>query len=141
MGGGGRGARRGRGEKRVHGDVQATGRGAWEAVYAIARGIPPGRVMTYGQISGLLGHVISPLAVGWAMHVCPDDVPWHRVVNAAGKFSTERLPDLPPDVQRRLLEAEGIELRLDGSLDLARYRWEGVRTAPQPATKRRRARG
>ena len=134
-----RGSGRGRGETRVHGDVHPDARGVWEAVYRIVRGIPAGRVMTYGQISGLLGNVISPLAVGWAMHVCPDDVPWHRVVNAAGRFSTERLPDLPPDVQRKMLEAEGVELRLDGSVDLARYRWEGG-DAPvrAPARSRRK---
>jgi methylated-DNA-protein-cysteine methyltransferase related protein len=111
-------------QKRVHGEAGPARGSAWEAVWAIVREIPPGRVMTYGQVAGLLGHVISPAAVGWAMHVCPDDVPWHRVVNASGAFSTERLPDMPPDVQRRMLAAEGVEIRLDGTLDLARYRWE-----------------
>jgi methylated-DNA-protein-cysteine methyltransferase related protein len=111
-------------QKRVHGDVAPERGNAWQAVWAIVRDIPAGRVMTYGQVAGLLGNVISPAAVGWALHVCPEDVPWHRVVNARGAFSTEHLPDMPPDVQRRMLMAEGIELRLDGTLDLTRYRWE-----------------
>ena len=111
-------------QKRVHGDTLPERGNAWQAVWAIVRAIPPGRVMTYGQVAGLLGHVISPAAVGWALHVCPEDVPWHRVVNTRGAFSTERLPDMPPDVQRRMLMAEGVELRLDGTLDLTRYRWE-----------------
>jgi methylated-DNA-protein-cysteine methyltransferase-like protein len=121
--------------------VRADAHGVWGTVYEIVRAIPAGKVMTYGQISGLLGNVISPLAVGWAMHVCPDDVPWHRVVNAAGRFSTERLPDLPPDVQRKMLEAEGVELRLDGSVDLVRYRWDGGGPArPLLSAARRRRR-
>lgn len=78
--------------------------------------------MTYGQIAAILGHTISPRAVGWAMHVCPDDVPWHRVVNAAGGCSTNRIGDLPPGLQRALLEREDVEFRLDGRLDLTRYR-------------------
>src|SRR5512136_825068 len=109
---------------RVHGEVQAAGRGAWAAVYTLVRAIPRGRIMTYGQIAGLLGNLLSPKAVGWAMHTCPDDVPWHRVVNASGACSTDRRGDLPPGLQRALLEAEGVEFRLDATLDLALFRWE-----------------
>jgi len=117
------GTRKRRPQKRVHGDVAEGGKGAWEVVFAVVREIPRGRVMTYGQISGLIGHVLSPVAVGWALHTCPEDVPWHRVVNASGGCSTERIPDLPPGLQRRMLEAEGVEFRLDGTLDLDSYRW------------------
>jgi methylated-DNA-protein-cysteine methyltransferase-like protein len=109
---------------RVHGEVRAGGRGAWEAVYTLVRSIPRGRVMTYGQIAGLMGNLLSPKAVGWAMHTCPDDVPWHRVVNASGACSTDRRGDLPPGLQRALLEAEHVEFRLDGTLDLELFRWE-----------------
>ncbi len=110
-------------QKRVHGDVGAVRPNAWHTVWQIVRAIPRGKVMTYGQISSLMGSVISPAAVGWAMHVCPDDVPWHRVVNASGGCSTERRGDMPPDSQRRMLEAEGVDFRLDGTLDLAVHRW------------------
>jgi methylated-DNA-protein-cysteine methyltransferase related protein len=102
-------------------------------VYGLVRAIPPGRVMTYGQIAALLGNVISPKAVGWAMHACPDDVPWQRVVNALGRCATDRRGDLPPGLQRSLLEAEGVEFRLDGTLELARFRHE-------PAVRRVRVR-
>jgi methylated-DNA-protein-cysteine methyltransferase related protein len=118
---------------RVHGDVR-DGHRTWEAVYSLVRDIPRGRVMTYGQIAGLLGHLLSPKAVGWAMHTCPEDVPWQRVVNASGACSTDRRGDLPPGLQRALLEGEGVEFRLDGTLDLARYRWE-------PPARRVRLRG
>ena len=115
--------RRGPRPARVHGHVGPDGGGAWLLVYGIVRGIPPGRIMTYGQISGLLGHRLSPVAVGWALHVSPDDVPWHRVVNAQGGCSTARLPHLPPGLQRKFLEAEGVEFRSDGTLDVRRYRF------------------
>ena len=110
---------------RVHGEIAGDSRGgAWDAVYAIVRSIPAGRVMTYGQIASTLGYALSPKAVGWAMHTCPDDVPWHRVVNAAGGCSTDRRGDLPPGLQQRLLEGEGVEFRLDGSIELERYRYD-----------------
>ena len=89
----------------------------------MVRAIPAGRVMTYGQISSLLGSRLSPVAVGWMLHRCPDDVPWQRVVNASGRCSTERLPDLPRGLQQHLLEGEGVEFDDGGALDLDRYRW------------------
>lgn len=79
--------------------------------------------MTYGQIAETLGSRLSPRAVGWALHGCPDDVPWQRVVNASGGFSTDRLPDIPPGLQRALLEREGVRMRENGTVPLDRYRW------------------
>ena len=108
---------------RVHGDVQGRRAEAWEGVYRLVRRIPRGRVMTYGQIAGLIENRLSPRAVGWALHGCPKNVPWQRVVNASGGCSTDRLPDIPQGLQRAMLEREGVEFRDNGTLDLARYRW------------------
>ena len=108
---------------RVHGDVRGGRSDAWQAVFAVARRIPRGRVMTYGQIATLIENRLSPRAVGWALHGCPANVPWQRVVNASGGCSTERLPDIPPGLQRAMLEAEGVEFKPNGTLDLGRYRW------------------
>jgi methylated-DNA-protein-cysteine methyltransferase-like protein len=92
--------------------------------------------MTYGQIAGLIENRLSPRAVGWALHDCPEGVPWQRVVNASGRCSTEQIPDVPPGLQRALLEEEGVEFSDNGTLDLERYRW-----VPRPVeTKSRRAR-
>jgi methylated-DNA-protein-cysteine methyltransferase-like protein len=79
--------------------------------------------MTYGQIASLLGSRLSPRAVGWMLHRCPDDVPWQRVVNASGGFSTDRLPDFPKGLQRAMLEAEGVTIGSAGMVDLEQYRW------------------
>jgi alkylated DNA nucleotide flippase Atl1 len=62
-------------------------------------------------------------------------VPWQRVVNAEGRCSTERMPDIPAGLQRAMLEAEGVEFE-NGALDLARYRW--VPPASRPRRTRRR---
>lgn len=108
---------------RVHGEIEGKPGQTFAGVYAIVRRIPKGRVMTYGQIATLLESRLSPRAVGWAMHGCPKGVPWQRVVNASGGMSTDRLPDLPPGMQRALLESEGVRFRPTGRIDLDRYRW------------------
>ncbi|MEM7164844.1 MAG: MGMT family protein [Planctomycetota bacterium] len=93
----------------------------WEEVYEFVRGIPPGRVMTYGQISQAMAARISPLAVGWALNTAPRNVPWHRVVNAQGKCSTDEKES--PGRQQALLEQEGVRFR-GNRLPLSDYRWE-----------------
>ncbi|MFH1016581.1 MAG: MGMT family protein [Pseudomonadota bacterium] len=107
----------------VHGDVPTKKGDVGKLVYAWVRKIPKGRVMTYGQISALLRHRISARAVGWMMHSSPKGVPWHRVVNATGGCSTDRLPDFPLGLQRHLLEQERIVFGKDGTMELQRYRW------------------
>jgi len=122
---------------RVHGNVQGRRKSAWDGVYRLVRRIPRGRVMTYGQIATLIENRLSPRAVGWALHGCPEDVPWQRVVNAAGACSTDRLPDIPEGLQRSLLEGEGVEFRDNDTLDLERYRWTPRVQRPRVTRKRR----
>ena len=96
----------------------------WAEVYEIVRLVPRGRVMSYGQIAGLLSRPLSARAVGWAMHGCPDDVPWHRVVNAKGRCSSDDVAGGRPGRQRALLEAEGVVFGSDETLSMNRYRWD-----------------
>jgi methylated-DNA-protein-cysteine methyltransferase-like protein len=124
---------------RVHGEVSGDKSQVFRRVYALVSRIPKGRVMTYGQIATLIENRVSPRAVGWAMRHCPSGVPWQRVVNASGGTSTDRLPDMPPGLQRAILEAEGVAFRQNGTLDLERYRWvPPLSTAPRPRRSSRR---
>jgi methylated-DNA-protein-cysteine methyltransferase-like protein len=95
------------------------------AVYAIVRRIPRGEVATYGQVAALAGRPRAARAVGGAMRRCPDDVPWHRVVNAQGGISRRRR-DSGMLTQRIRLEQEGVGLRR-GRVWLARFQWEPPR--------------
>ncbi|MGC1466435.1 MAG: methylated-DNA--[protein]-cysteine S-methyltransferase [Pseudolabrys sp.] len=56
-------------------------------VYAIARTIPPGKTMTYGEIAERLGDPLLARDVGQAMGENPTAIvmPCHRVVAAGGK--------------------------------------------------------
>jgi len=90
-------------------------------VWRFVRRIPRGRVVTYGQIAERLGRPRGARVVGHAMRECPHDLPWHRVVNAAGGISPRaRMSGMI--TQRLRLEAEGIRLR-GGRVPLTRYRW------------------
>lgn len=96
--------------------------GYQERVFEIVRRIPAGRVMTYGQIAGLLGRGYTPRTVGFVMHSAGDTVPWHRVINSQGACSTGRVV-LPADKQQRMLEAEGVAFDARGRCELSRLRW------------------
>ena len=98
----------------------------FERIYRMVLRIPRGRVMTYGQIARILDERFSPRLVGWAMHATPHDernIPWHRVINSRGGVSTGKVIPHEPELQRLLLEAEGIKFDQRGSCDLAAYQW------------------
>ncbi len=102
----------------------------FEKIYRLVLKIPPGRVMTYGQIARLLEERYSPRLVGWAMHATPQDgrhIPWHRVINSRGSISTGKITVHEPDLQRLLLEAENIVFDEKGHCDLSVYQWSPVK--------------
>jgi methylated-DNA-protein-cysteine methyltransferase-like protein len=96
----------------------------YELIWSVVRKVPRGRVATYGQIAELAGLEGHARQVGYALHNLParSNVPWHRVVNAKGEISTRSAGD-SHELQRMLLEAEGVELDRNGRMDLDRYRW------------------
>jgi len=97
---------------------------SYERIYAVVRRIPRGRVSTYGQIASLAGLPGHARQVGYALHALPDAsrVPWHRVINAQGRVSPRADPGWD-DVQRQLLEAEGVAFDDAGRVSLSRYAW------------------
>lgn len=103
-------------------DADVNSPGYQERVFEIVRRIPAGRVMTYGQLAEILGEGYTPRTVGFVMHAANDTVPWQRVINSQGACSTGRVI-LPPDLQQRMLEAEGVSFDARGRCDLSRYRW------------------
>ena len=97
-------------------------RGYRERVFEIVRRIPSGRVMTYGQLAEILGQGYTARTVGFVMHSADETVPWQRVINSQGACSTGRVI-VPPDLQQRMLQSEGVVFNEKGRCDLSRYRW------------------
>jgi len=94
----------------------------FERVYDVVRRVPPGRVVTYGQVARLLEAPHAARTVGWALAPLQDrTVPWHRVVNTRGAISGRRQERVAR--QRELLEAEGLIFDERGRINLDRYRW------------------
>lgn len=93
-----------------------------ELVYRLVRAVPPGRVTTYGTLALLLGTPRSARRVGAAMSRSPDDVPAHRVVNSVG-FLSGGWAFGSPEIQRALLEAEGVEFVEAARCKLSAHIW------------------
>ncbi len=97
------------------------------AVYAFVRTVPPGKVVTYGQIAGCVEGVrVTARQVGGIMSMCPEDVPWHRVVGAGGHLPLGKRTTTGAMLQRSRLEAEGVAFLQSGRIDMARCQWVDV---------------
>ncbi len=79
---------------------------------------------TYGQIADLAGLPRQPRQVGYALAALRpgNDVPWHRVINAKGEISLRADPSAG-ELQRVLLEAEGVEFDERARVSFTRYGW------------------
>jgi len=99
-------------------------------VLTLVKAIPPGRICTYGQIALLAGKPGAARQVGTILHgLSPADgeVPWQRVINAQGGISTYKVGW--GELQRGLLEAEGVVFDTGGRCDLQRYRYDPTVTS------------
>ena len=76
-------------------------------VLECVRQIPPGRVMSYGEVAAWVGSR-APRAVGQILAQSDDGPPWHRVVRADGSMA-----DPVRARQIRLLAAEGVPVEDD----------------------------
>ena len=101
----------------------------YRLVYRVVRRVPRGKVVTYGQVAAILGQPRGARAVGMALGALRgpllDDVPWQRVINAAGRCSHR--DGFWAGVQQDLLEHEGVRFDRGGRVDLKRTRWRGPR--------------
>ncbi len=93
-------------------------------IYEVVRQIPRGRVASYGQVAALAGNPRGARGVGFALHRNPQPgvIPCHRVVFKDGSVCTG-FAFGGPQVQRRMLEEEGVVFLPDGRVDMARCRW------------------
>lgn len=101
--------------------------GNWHKnVWKVVCEIPPGHVLTYGEVARLAGMPRMARRVSQALRRAPRGIrlPWHRVINAQGKIS---FPEDSHGWQRQkdLLEEEGVVF-LDGKVDLEHFGYRGA---------------
>ena len=103
----------------------------FEKIYEIVKQIPSGRVATYGQIAALAGNPRMSRIVGYALHVNPQPgiVPCHRVVNRFGGMASG-FAFGGPEAQAAALEAEGVSVGADFTVDLSVYLWDPDKDSP-----------
>jgi methylated-DNA-protein-cysteine methyltransferase-like protein len=104
---------------------------SYERIYRIVRRIPSGKVSSYGRVAALADLPGQARLVGYALHALRTsgahytDVPWWRVINAAGLISNAYEPGL----QRELLQAEGVAFDERDRVDFGVFLWEGEEQA------------
>jgi methylated-DNA-protein-cysteine methyltransferase-like protein len=105
---------------------------SWNPVYALVKKIPRGRAATYGQIAAKLKLPGGARTAGRAMAACPSGkgIPWHRVVGAGGRLLVH---DPAASLQRKLLEAEGVQVLEKRIANFASYQWQSGKRVPRRA--------
>lgn len=100
----------------------------FDRIWAVVKRIPRGRVATYGQIAALAGMPRHARQAGYALAALPENVklPWHRVINAQGRVSLRlrHWDSGSDDLQKILLEAEGVIFGTGGKVDLKKFQWK-----------------
>lgn len=96
----------------------------FERIYEIIKQIPKGKVASYGRVAALAGNPAWSRVVGYALHVNPDpdSIPCYRVVTKDGKLS-EAFAFGGINVQRELLEKDGVGFLADGRVDMDKFEW------------------
>lgn len=90
-----------------------------EDVLEIIKMIPPGKVMTYGQISAYAGNPRGARQVSRILHSMSSShgLPWHRVISSKGTIS---LTGEAGFIQGSMLIDEGIEV-INKKINLKKY--------------------
>nr|WP_319394181.1 MGMT family protein [uncultured Desulfobacter sp.] len=92
-------------------------------VIDVIRSIPNGCVTSYGRVATLAGNPRGARQVSRILYSmsAKHELPWHRVVNASGKISLPK--GRGHELQKALLESEGVFVSPAGAVDLDTYLW------------------
>lgn len=91
-------------------------------VYELVSKIPAGKVATYGLLAALAGSPRASRIVGAAMYRAPSGLPCHRVIYGDGTLCCDRAFG-GKEIQRGMLEQEGVTFLPDDRVDLRRHLW------------------
>ena len=113
---------------------------AWKwRVLKVLRRIPPGRLMTYGDVARAAGRPGAARAVGNIMRAASaPGLPYHRVVAAGGRVGGY---GGRPELKAALLRAEGLIVRGKRIVQFEQHRWPLSDTAQRGSAARPRRGG
>ncbi|MGB3479012.1 MAG: MGMT family protein [bacterium] len=96
----------------------------YQRVIDIIKRIPKGQIATYGQIAKFAGNPRGARQVARILHSSSrkEKLPWHRVINSKGCIALKHKHGY--ELQKQLLEDEGLILDEIGCIDLKRYLWQ-----------------
>lgn len=106
-----------------------------DAIFAVARRIPKGKVASYGLVARLAGYPGAARQVGMVLRN-GHGLPWWRIVGADGRVLIGTPEWRIEQVQR--LRAEGVEVDDEGRLDYERHEWKPRTAGAARSTKPRR---
>lgn len=93
-------------------------------IYRLVSQIPTGCVATYGQLAAMAGSPRASRIVGAAMYRAPAGLPCHRVIYSDGTLCCDQAFG-GKEIQRGILEQEGVTFLPNGKVDLKRHLWSG----------------
>lgn len=97
-------------------------KGLREKVYQLMGELPLDKVTTYGDLAAMAGNPRAARIVGGIAHTGPEELPWHRLVNAQGGLAVGYPGG--QSVQRQLLAQDGIECDKEWHVkDFGERRW------------------
>jgi methylated-DNA-protein-cysteine methyltransferase-like protein len=110
----------------------------FESVYKVVKSIPPGKVMTYGQVARVIQNAkiknqnnrskfkINPRIVGFALHANKDqNTPCHRVVDRYGRLAPNFAFNGWKEQKMRLI-SEGVKFKDEMHVDLEKYQLDFI---------------
>lgn len=99
-----------------------------EHVLKLVKTVPKGQVATYRQIATLAdspraGRIVGGILASLSVDT---DIPWWRVINREGYISIRGHMPTIKDLQKQLLEKEGVEVSDEYYVDLKTFLWRNI---------------
>lgn len=101
-----------------------------ERVRAVVRDLPPGEVVTYGEVAAMAGRPGAARGAGAVLASSGDaQLPWWRVVYASGRLAPGKQAD-----QAARLRSEGVEVEGAGGSERVRFDVSRAGRSPRRST-------
>lgn len=93
-----------------------------QRIWQVVNAIPPGKVLSYGQVAEMAGLPGLARFVGRTLHQLPKDnqLPWHRVLRADGCIAM--VGTAAGEEQIRRLKKEGVDV-VGHRIPFKQFRW------------------